>query len=302
MARLATGRWCGHGWLHRCRGSLLPLAAGLALLGLGGCSAIRGAATAGLADGLSQAILNQEDPGLVRDGLPAYLILLDALVDSDPGNPRHLAAAAQLYALYGSSFAGEPGRSALLTARARDYGQRALCAAERRACGIEDLDYDAYKAVLGRLGARDAEALYSYSVASLAFIRAHSSDWTAIAGLPRVESALQRLLELPSAPNRAGINMYLGILNTLRPEALGGRPEVGRRYFEEAMALGGERDLAVKVEYARSYARLTYDRELHDRLLREVLATPVREDGQTLFNVLAQAEARELLASADDYF
>lgn len=302
MTRLATGPWRSRRWLRRWQGSLLPLAAGLALLGLGGCSTIRGAATAGLADGLSQAILDQEDPGLVRDGLPAYLILLDALVDSDPANPRHLAAAAQLYALYGSSFVDEPARAALLTTRARDYGLRALCAAERRACGIDGLDYEAHEAALGHLGAGDAEALYSYSVASLAFIRAHSGDWTAIAGLPKVERSLQRLLDMPSAPNRAAINMYLGILNTLRPEALGGHPEVGRRYFEEAMALGGEQDLAVKVEYARSYARLTYDRELHDRLLREVLAAPVREDGRTLFNVLAKAEAHELLASADDYF
>jgi hypothetical protein len=56
------------------------------------------------------------------------------------------------------------------------------------------------------------------------------------------------------------------------------------------------------VEYARGYARLVYDRELHDRLLSEVLGSPVQAEGLTLFNTLAQQEARQLLESADDYF
>ena len=91
-------------------------------------------------------------------------------------------------------------------------------------------------------------------------------------------------------------------MSTLRPEALGGKPEQGKAYFERAIELSGGRDLSAKVEYARSYARLVYDRELHDRLLNEVLQSPVRQEGLTLFNVLAQQEARQLLATADDYF
>ena len=61
-------------------------------------------------------------------------------------------------------------------------------------------------------------------------------------------------------------------------------------------------DLSVKVEYARGYARLLYERELHDRLLNEVLAADVRYEGYTLVNSIAQQQAAELLATADDYF
>ena len=96
--------------------------------------------------------------------------------------------------------------------------------------------------------------------------------------------------------------MYLGILNTLRPPALGGKPEVGRAYFEQALVLTGGRDLSVKVEYARGYARLMYERELHDRLLNEVLAAEVKQKGFTLANRLAQQQAKDLLASADEHF
>ena len=64
----------------------------------------------------------------------------------------------------------------------------------------------------------------------------------------------------------------------------------------------GGRDLSAKVDYARYYARTLYDRELHDRLLGEVLAADPVQEGFTLFNTLAQQTAQELLDSADDYF
>ena len=56
------------------------------------------------------------------------------------------------------------------------------------------------------------------------------------------------------------------------------------------------------MEYAHTYARLMFDRPLHDRLLKEVMAADPAVPGYTLNNVLAQQQARQLLNSADDYF
>ncbi len=255
-----------------------------------------------MADDLSAAILDQDDPELVREGLPAFMLLLDSMVRSSPDNPDTLGAAAEIYAVYGIAFVDDSNRARTLTTRARDYGARALCARQARACGLDSLVFEDYAAVIGQLGPRDANALYSYSVGHLAYIRAHSADFGALTGLPKVELALDRLLAIGAGDDAGSANMYLGILNTLRPPALGGRPEVGREYFETALALTGGRDLTVKVEYARGYARLMYERELHDRLLNEVLVAEVKQQGFTLGNRLAQEQAKDLLASADDYF
>ena len=72
--------------------------------------------------------------------------------------------------------------------------------------------------------------------------------------------------------------------------------------FERAVELSGGRNLMAKVLFAEYYARLVFDRPLHDRLLEEVVAADPEEPGLTLSNTLAQEQARQLLDDADDYF
>lgn len=96
--------------------------------------------------------------------------------------------------------------------------------------------------------------------------------------------------------------MYLGIMLTLRPPSLGGKPEEARIHFEKAIAMSGGKDLSAKVEFAKGYAKLLYERELHDQLVDEVLEASPYADQLTLMNVLAQEEALTLRAAADEYF
>ncbi|MDX1480750.1 MAG: TRAP transporter TatT component family protein [Woeseiaceae bacterium] len=259
-------------------------------------------AAAGFAENLSAAVINQNDPETVRDGAPAYMLLLDSLIEGNPDDPAVLAAAANLYASYGAVFADDAERASRLTARARGYARKALCLSFEPGCGWGEMTYDDFVATLDDLNEDDADAVYAYGVATLAWIRTHSSDWAALARLPYMEALLNRYLEISAGEDAGTVYTYLGILVTLRPPALGGEPEKGRRYFERAIELSGGNDLAAKVEYARNYARPLYERELHDRLLNEVMAADPLVDGYTLTNVLAQRDAVELLATADDYF
>jgi hypothetical protein len=279
-----------------------PLALLALLPVLAGCASLASSAATGFAANLSTAILDQDDPQLVRDGAPAYLLALDGLVAGSPDSPAMLATAANLYAAYALAFVDDGERAARLASRSRDYSLRAVCAADRRACGLGALSYDDFVDTIGRLGPRAANALFSYAIGSLAWIRTHSEDWNALTDLPRVECVLEHLLTIAAPEDLGSVNLYLGILNSLRPPALGGNPELGRAYFETALALTGGRDLSVHVEFARGYARLVYDRELHDHLLRQALEAPADAPGLTLFNTLAKQQAAELLATGDEYF
>jgi hypothetical protein len=269
---------------------------------LAGCASMVASAGGGLAGNLSVAIMNQDDPELVRDGAPAYLLMLDSFVEGAPDNEEVLRAAAELYSAYGVVFVDDPVRGRKLTTRGRDYGRRALCTAAEHACGIWDLPYDEFIGQLERLERKQVAALYTFGLSWIAWIQAHSDDFAALAKLPQAQAVLRRVQQIDRSYEEATIEHYLGVLNTIRPPALGGDFEAGLVHFERALRVSGGRDLSIKVDYAKYYARTLYQRELHDRLLGEVLDADPLEPGLTLFNTLAQDDARELMASADDYF
>lgn len=279
---------------------LKGLALAIAAIGLSGCGSLIQSATSGLTEQLGDAVLGHDDPELVREATPTLLILIDSLAGEDAG-PGVLGTAAQLYAAYGVVFVNDSDRAHKLTDRAYGYGRRALCAADRAGCGVRQLGFEDYEVRIGTYPAAKAQALFDYVIGYLAWVRARA-DYEALAQLPRVQVALQRLLEVAPADIRGSAHMYMGTLQCLRPASLGGDPEAGMENFEQALRLTGRRDLSVQVEYARSCARLLYDRELHDRLLEEVLSAEADQPGLTLFNNLAKADAKELLGAADEYF
>lgn len=272
------------------------------VLALSGCASMMSSATQRLADNLSAGILQQDDLQTVRDGGPAYLLMIDGLINGDPENEALLRAGARLYSAYASAFVQDSERARRLAMRARHYGERAVCARGMAICGAEDGDFDAFKAALAQTGADDVPALYDYAAAWAGWVEANSTDWSAIADLPKITAAMQQVLLLDETYQDGGAHLYLGVLDTLRPAALGGEPEQGRVHFERADELAGGRNLMVKVLYARDYARLVFDRDLHDRLLLAVLAADPQQGDYTLINTLAQEQARELLASAPEYF
>ena len=279
---------------------VLALAAVFALTS--GCASLMSNAASGLADSLSSGILNHDDPDTVREGMPSYMIMMDGFVHDNPDDPAMLGAAANLYASFGAVFVDDPARASRLTARGRDYALRAICIDYAAACGWRETTYDEFVATLDGLDLHHADAVYAYSFATLAYLRAHSADWNSLAELPQAEALVKRYLEITGSTANGSAHMYLGILLTLMPPALGGKPEEARVHFEKAIALTGGKDLSAKVEFAKGYAKLLYDRELHDRLLVEVLESDPNVDGRTLSNVLAQEEALRLQSEANDYF
>jgi hypothetical protein len=279
---------------------LLP--ALLALLALTGCASLASSATSKLADNLSSAILNQDDPETVQAGMPSYLLLVDSLIEGDPKNESLLLSGSKLYGAYAAAFVKEPERAKRLARKARDYSDRALCAHDAKLCNVLEKTYEEFSTAIAILKVDDVPLLYTSGTAWAGWIQANSSDWNAIANLAKVKAAMARSVELDEKYSHGEGHLYLGVFATLLPPALGGKPEEGRIHFERAIQLSAGRDLMAKVEYARRYARIIYDRPLHDRLLQEVLDANAVEPGLTLSNVLAKRQAKELLGSAESYF
>ena len=269
---------------------------------LSGCASIMGSVTGGLASNLAAAILNSDDPAMIRDGAPSYLILIDSLVAGSPDNAALLAQSAELYSAYAGAFVEDPVRAARLNSKAKAQILRATCRSLKNACGLESRDFNEFSAWVDAQGPSSVPALYNLGSIWAGWIQGNSSDFAAIAQLGRVKALIQRVADLDPEHANGGAFLYLGVFETLLPPAMGGRPEMGRRHFERALTISNERNLIVKVMMANQYARLIFDRELHDRLLQEVLAADVQAPGLTLMNTVAQERAQLLLDSADDYF
>lgn len=274
---------------------------GLLLLGLslGACTSM---VTSKLGDNLSEAIINQNDPDTVSAGAPAYMLLIDGLISGNPRDQRLLVAGARLYSAYAAVFVKDPERARKMAGKAKSYAERALCEKRPQICELKDGPYLELLPAIKASSYEDIGPLYAYALAWALWIQTHSDDWNAIASLPKVEAMLEQVITLDGDYEKGEPYLYLGIIRTQLPPSLGGKTEKGRKAFEKAIQISEGENLMAKVEYARRYARLVFDRQLHDRLLNEVLAADTEAKGFTLSNVLAQRQAKELLASAADYF
>ena len=266
-----------------------------------GCASLVSSITSALAADLSDAILNSDDTAVIRDGAPAYLIMLDAL-GQDGDNAELLRASASLNSAYATAFVTDEARRRNFTQKAFGLAQRAACLDVAWLCEARTLPFDEFEQRAASLQAADVPAAYALATAWAGWIQAHSDDWNAVADLGRVKPLMAQVLALDESYDNAGPHLYMGVFETLLPAALGGKPELGRTHFERAIELTDGRHLLVKVFYAESYARLVFDRELHDRLLEDVLAASPDVDGLRLMNAIAKEQAHELLASADRYF
>lgn len=269
---------------------------------LPGCSTIITGASQGFTNNLASAILDSDDMELVHDGAPAYLLLIDGLLAGSPDDAGLLSTAARLNSAYAGAFVGEADRARRMNDKALNMARRAVCEKIKGGCDLERMDFKVYEAWLAARKPKDAALLYGLGSTWAGWMQVHSDDFNAIAQLARVKALMQRILELDEAIDHGGAHLYLGVFETLFPPAMGGRPEVGRQHFERAIELSQNRHLLTKVLFAENYARLVFDRELHDRLLSEVIAADPKAPGLTLINTVAQVRARKLMESADEYF
>lgn len=274
----------------------------LAAFALGGCASVANKASQRLSDSLSAGILDQDDVATARDGIPSWLLLVDGLIQGDPQNEDLLLAGSKLYGAYASGFVDDQDRAKRLSARSFDYARRAACVRKAALCAQIDAPFETFQSEVAKLGVADVPMAYALASAWAGRIQADSDDWKAIADIPKVQALLERVVALDSAYQNGEPYMYLGVLATLRPASLGGKPEEGKADFEKALALSGGKNQMVRVLYAERYARLVFDQPLHDRLLGEVLAADPHAPGLTLVNVLAQQRAKKLLESGKDFF
>ena len=272
------------------------------LLSITACGQFIANAKQEFAEDLSATIMEFNDPETIKKGVPTYLILISSMIKGDPDNPDLLESGAQLYGAYASSFADSTASKKALANRAFDYASQALCIRDEQFCDVKSLSYFEFEKRLATVDKTLAESLFIFVSSWAGVIEANSSDWNAIAELPRVKAGIQRVLEIDETISNGNAHLYMGVMESLLPPALGGKPELAKKHFERAIEISNGENLMAKVLYAEKYARMLFDRELHDELLQQVIDADIGPSDQILINTLAKQKAAELLLDGDDYF
>ena len=274
----------------------------LIILMLTSCASLMNAATSRMADNLTLAILNQTDLETVRAATPAYLLMIDGLIEGSPDNTELLLAGTRLYSSYTSAFIDDEDRAKRLADKSLSYASTALCNEIPNLCDATTSRPDDFLTNLSSTDAGDVPVLYGFATAWAGWIQVNKSDWNALAGLPKLTALLEHCIALDEQFDYGGAHIYLGVLSTQLPPALGGKPEEGREHFERAIEISAGKNLMIKVLMAGNYARMVFNQELHDQLLQSVLSDPAEFPGLTLINNLAKQQASILLAESSDFF
>ena len=259
--------------------------------------------TATLLEDVAISANKQSDLRVVREGMPAYLMLIDGMVEAVPNNARLLITAAQAYASFASAFIeeGDAEYARALYVKAKTYALRAL--ALRGLKNPVSKPFEVFEEALNRLDEDDVPYMFWTATCWGSWIRLSLGSMAAVAELPRVEALMKRVLVLDEEFYFGGPHLFMGIWFASRPKIAGGDLTRAQHHFQKALAFSRGKFLMTQVYYADQYARKTFDRKLFVATLQNVLETPVDTIPQlTLLNTVAHNKAKEMLEQVDTYF
>ncbi len=268
-----------------------------------GCSLLTSSATNDFGKNLKQVILNHNDPETVLEAIPSYLLLQESLLVKDPDNEALLMSTASLYSAYNTLLGSQDSkRKQQLSKKAFDLSLHAACIHQDDFCKLNEKSFADFTQIIDRSALDEIDTVYGLGVSWTNWIQANRSDWNAVAQLAQVKHLMNHVISVKEDYKNGEAFLYLAVMESIIPPALGGKPGIAKYNFEKALQLSNRKNLMVHVLYAKHYARMMFDRDIHDSLLNTVINAQADQKGLTLSNTLAQQQAKRLLQSADDYF
>ena len=261
------------------------------------------AATATLLEEVAKASSRQSDLRMLREATPAYLMLIDGMIQAVPDHDRLLLAGAQSYSSFASLFVEDQDKeyAKLLYEKGKQYALRSL-----EARGFKDplqRPFEDFTEGLKRLTKTDVPYVFWAATCWANWIRLNLDSVEAVSELPRVEGMMRKALELDEEFYYGGPHLFMGIWFASRPKIAGGDLEQARAHFLRALDLNRGKFLMAYVYYAKYYARNKMDKELFVTTLQRVLESSLDVSPELVLpNAVAKKEAKELLDHLKEYF
>lgn len=265
---------------------------------------------------VSSSFMQEEDAALVGDSMPILLKASEILADGKPRDPQLAVTAASMAVMYAAGFvsadaAGIPdddfeGRQAA-DARAKALFlrgfRRASAGLNSRVKGlVPDLLAGNHQG-LASLKPNDVPLMYWTSASLLGAFSLDPFDPEVSRYLASAIAILGRAFELLPDWDKGSLHELMITLGPALPAEMGGGMDRAEEAYRRAVAASGGLRASPHVSYASSVAVKLQDYEAFKVALAAALAVDINLDPDgRLANVIAQANARRLLASADRLF
>ena len=272
-----------------------------------------------VSDRAAPAVQEHWDYEFAREAIPSAIVRMEGMFQVVPDNEDLLLQLVRAYSAWGFGFLedqmeeaelnGDWDEADRLRTRARLAYQRAVMFVKRLFRLIDD-DFDAafaegpeaFQAWLVDTfdDEEDVEILFWSGYAWGLMIRA--DDPSALVDLPIARALIDLSVELDASYfHYAGMTFQAAIEGSI-PAQMGGNPERSRELFERVLELTDRRALTVQLNYARTYAVNTNDRELYVSLLEEVVEAGDVLPEMRLANKIARRRAKRSLRRTDELF
>jgi len=272
-------------------------------------------AVIGAASKIQPVLAGEEDPELVADALPTFIIVSEALQEADPKDQGKAVTLASLYVMFANAFV--QGSASALPDERFEERKAAFDRAgalyrrafrllseplERRSPGVVEAAV-AGKADLSKFRKSDVPLLYWSAVSILAGFGINPLDFKCAHYLGAAPLLLARAAELDPGWNSGAIyGIYVAYYAGM-PDYLGGSLAKAEDCYKKALAYSKGGSASLFVTYASSVCVPKEDYAGFKAALDRALAfDPSAAPDNRLETVLAQRNARRLLAESDKYF
>jgi hypothetical protein len=258
----------------------------------------------GILDNTMIALYEESDLILAEQAIASDLKLLEGLIISEPKNEKFLLLACQGFDAYALGFVEEinPDRAEVFYLRGRKYGLDIL---KRNRDFDESINgsLDQFEIALTKFNKKDVPSLFWTANNWASWINLNFTDPQALADLPKVQSMMQRVIELDESYFYGGAHLFFATIYAVRPPLLGGNIEKSKQHFDRCFEFCQGKFLLPYVYYARYYATRILDEALFTSTLNKVIATPENIlPEERLPNAIAKYKAKCLLEQKDDFF
>lgn len=257
---------------------------------------------ASMTTGLANSLYRQKDIKLVEDGAPAYLLLVEALIDSKPNDKNFLMMGIQMFTAYSSAFVKDQERSKIFTEKTKTWAIM-LLRTYPKFKQYERSEFDLYVKWVDTIQKNDVPYVFWAANSWLMWIISNFDNVEAAIDLPKAKAVIDKIYKMDSSYYYGAPHLFYGLYYCILPEYIGGNLNKAKEEFDKALSYSQDKFLMTKVYLAQYYYKAKNDKENFKKSLKEVINADLEKyPDLRLLNSFAKKYAEELLGKIDEIF